>query len=80
HQGARWFWGTAFQFEPSERTQWVAEFHAETGGNDPARFVNFGLRRDLDAHRLLLFSLGRRVFLEGAPHETIAFLGLQIHG
>ncbi|HET7232124.1 MAG TPA: hypothetical protein VFJ16_19110 [Longimicrobium sp.] len=45
-----------------------------------ARFLNAGLRRGLDAHRILLFSIDHNIFRGSAPGETVAYLGLQFHG
>ncbi|HSU14747.1 hypothetical protein [Longimicrobium sp.] len=81
HAGQRWFYGAAFQYAPAERMQWLAEVHVETGTEDgTVRFLNAGFRRDLDAHRILMFSIGRSVFRGGAAGETVAYLGVQFHG
>lgn len=81
HSPERWFYGGAVQYAPSERMQWLAELHVETGTDDGTlRFLNAGFRRALDAHRILLFSIGRRVFAGGAEGETVAYLGVQFHG
>jgi hypothetical protein len=81
HASGAWFYGAALQYAPAERMQWLAELHTETGGDAGAvRFLNAGFRRDLDAHRVLLFSIGHNVFRGDAPAETVAYLGVQFHG
>jgi hypothetical protein len=81
HSPVHWFYGAAVQYARTDAMQWIAEYHVDTGQDDgTARFVNAGFRRDLDPHRILLFSIGRRVFLDGAPNETVAYVGVQIHG
>jgi hypothetical protein len=81
HSGARWFYGAAVQYAPVERMQWLAEMHVEAGTDQgTVRFLNAGFRRDLDAHRLLMFSIGTTVFRGGVPAETVAYVGVQFHG
>jgi len=81
HAPGLWFYGAALQYARAERMQWLAELHAERVADEATtRFLNAGFRRDLDAHRVLLFSLGHNVFSGGAPGETIAYLGVQFHG
>lgn len=80
HAPGPWFYGAALQYAPTERMRWLAELHVESEGGVTTRFLNAGLRRELDAHRILLFSIGHNLFPGEAPGETVAYLGVQFHG
>jgi hypothetical protein len=81
HSPVQWFYGAAVQYARTDAMQWLAEVHVETGSDEGTqRYLNGGFRRDLDRHRILLFSIGRNLLTRGAPGETVAYVGVQIHG